>query len=496
MSQVVYQIGKVIEKFDSDEDSEEIPEEVSGDTSDCIDFDLYDKGINEITEGLNMEYHPILSNENLGSDGNFDKINLISNDRLLLDIKDEGNIVSGYSYGTAQISSSKEIGPVEISTTIKGLGNEETVINIINTLKHDKTSIFSPTGPSTILFDKNGNFDLFLIAHDSKNRPTFVENEERFLLSPVNDIIKIQKDQTFAHANFHSDSFGTDTEDSIILNAVPIGISADKNLEAESIFDREPSSSLKMVFPYNEFDVRSDLQYTGIVQLIDLRGNPLGSSSLVKVKIESENSDLIDIPRFVDIQAGNSYAEFPIKVNGKKGSVSLSAHANGVIGSEASLSIKSFLNKLSVSTSVIEEPITPGESLEVKIYVDSEELEPISGVELHIKNDGNSTILPASIKTQDDGSAKIHLTAGNEPTLSFQVFATAEGYVEEQKSFEFTVDAVQIQSEEALVLGLPEWVLYVGLAAIVVIVAAIGVFLKKPKQSLEDEEEEIFEEDI
>jgi len=69
-------------------------------------------------------------------------------------------------------------------------------------------------------------------------------------------------------------------------------------------------------------------------------------------------------------------------------------------------------------------------------------------------------------------------------------------YGEEQTSFEFTVDATQIELEENLVLGLPEWALYVGLGAIAVIIAAIALFLKKPKQNLEDEEDEIYEDDI
>jgi len=400
------------------------------------------------------------------------------------------------TFGTAEISSSKETGSVLLATTITGIGTAESKINIVNTLKHEKTVIFSPAGPNTILFDKNGNFDLFLVSLDTKGRPTFVEDETRFLLSPVNEIIEISTDQTFAHANFHSDSFGTDSEDKIILDAIPMGISADQSLETKTSFEREPSSSVKVILPYDELDVSSDQPYTGIIQLIDMRGNPLKASSNVKVKIETLNSNLVEIPRFVDIQAGTSYTEFPIQVNGKQGTLKLSANANGVIGSSGSLEIKSFLNKLSITTSVIEEPIPPGESLEVKIYVDSEKLEPIQGAELRIEG-SNTTITPTSIKTQDDGSAKIHLTVGNEPTLSFQVFASAEGYVEEERNFEFTVDAAQIESEKALVLGLPEWVLYVGLAAIAVIVVTIMLFLKKPKQSLEDdEEEEIFEEDI
>ena len=493
-----YQIGAVLQIPEEDSDLYEELRfgEINGKNSDCIDFELFDAPINIITEGAgDLEYRPILSNENLVSKGEFGKINLVSSDGLLLNIEDAGKITAGYAYGTAEISSSKETGPVLLSSTITGIGSADSETSIINTLKHEKTIIFSPTGQDTILFDKNGNFDLFLVSLDTKGRPTFVEDNIRFLLSPVNEIIEISTDQTFAHANFHSDSFGTDSEDAIVLDAIPIGISADQSLTTKTSFQREPSSSVKVILPYDELDVSSNQPYSGIVQLIDVRGNPLKASSDVTVKIETLNSNLVEVPRFVDIQDGTSYTEFPIQVNGKQGKLNLSVNANGVVGSSGGLEIKSFLNKLSINTGAIEEPIPPGESLEVNIYVDSEKLEPIKGAELRIEGN-NASITPVNIKTQDDGSAKIHLTAGNEPTVSFQVFATAEGYVEEQRNFEFTVDAAQIQPEETLVLGLPEWVLYVGLAAIGVIVAAIVVFLKKPKQSLEDEEDEIFEEDI
>ncbi|MFB5598494.1 MAG: hypothetical protein ACE5RJ_05730, partial [Nitrosopumilaceae archaeon] len=493
-----YQIGTVIAIPDEEDDIYEELRigEITAENSDCIDFERFDAPINVITENEGeVEYHPILSNEYLVSEGNFEKINLVSSDGLLLDIENAGKIDSGYSYGSAEISSSKEVGSVLLSSTITGVGSAETTTSIVNTLKHEKTVIFSPTGPNTILFDKNGDFDLFLVSLDSRGRPTFVEDETKFLLSPANEIIKINTDQTFAHSNFHSDSFVSDIEEKITLNAVPIGISADQSLETSISFNREPSSSVKVIFPYSELDVSSDRPYSGIVQLIDVRGNPLKASSDVKVKIETLDSNLIEIPRFVDIQTGTSYSEFPIQVNGKQGNVNIAVNANGVIGSTETLEIKSFLNKLSISTGVVEEPIPPGESLEVKIYVDSDKLEPIAGAELRVEVD-NATITPTNIKTQNDGSAKVHLTVGNEPKLSFQVFATAEGYVEEQRNFEFTVDAIQIEPEKTMVLGLPEWVLYVGLAAIVVIVAAIVVFLKKPKHNLEDEEEEIFEEDI
>jgi len=76
------------------------------------------------------------------SKGGFEKINLISSDGLFLNIDYAGKIDAGFAYGTAEISSSKETGSVLLATTITGIGTAESKINIVNTLKQIKISIF------------------------------------------------------------------------------------------------------------------------------------------------------------------------------------------------------------------------------------------------------------------------------------------------------------------------------------------------------------------
>jgi len=79
--------------------------------------------------------------------------------------------------------------------------------------------------------------------------------------------------------------------------------------------------------------------------------------------------------------------------------------------------------------------------------------------------------------------------------VSFEVFATSEGFIEDQKLFSFDVDSSQVIQDDMNVLGLPEWVVYVGIAAMIVIGGVLALFFKKPKQNLEDDEEEIYEEE-
>ena len=392
----------------------------------------------------------------------------------MLNIEGAGNVDSATSYGTAVIISGQETGSATLSATIKGIGSATYETSIVNTLKHDKTMIFSPIGSNTILFDKNGKFDLFVIALDSKDRPTFVEDKAKYLLLPINELVEIEKGKTFAHSNFPSESFATSDVDPVMMEAIPVGVSAQESLKAVSSYERNPSSQVQIILPYSEIDANSNVPYTGIVQLVDFTGNPIIVSNDLKIKIESvlpEGADeIVQTPRFATINEGSSYTEFDITPFGMIGSSVMKANANGVIGTEVDFETRSFLTQLSISTGVVNEPLVPGETIELRIYVDDEYLESVPGASLKIVSDGHGTVTPLNIKTESDGSAKIHFTPSrNQDTMSLQIFVTAEGYVEDQKTFEYIINSEG--SGSALELGVPDWIVYIGIAIIVVIVA-------------------------
>jgi hypothetical protein len=253
---------------------------------------------------------------------------------------------------------------------------------------------------------------------------------------------------------------------------------------------------VKIILPYNEMDANTEQTYNGIVQLIDFNNNPIQTSRNLQVKINSTNSELIDIPRFVNIEEGNSFGIFSIDTSGEIGQSMISANVNGIVGSQQEFKTKSFLTKLKISTGIVNEPITPGEPVELKLFVDDQYLESVEGASLKIVPDSNTTITPTNIKTENDGSAKLHFTAQpGAPTISLQIFATAEGYVDEQRTFEFSVVTNDPSSLPTLELGFPDWIVYIGIAAILVIGTVIFIFLKKPKQLTEDEYEEVYDDE-
>ena len=486
----IYQIGAIIDLPETEEAEVE-------DDEPCIDLERFDVDPND--ESKEVEFHPILSNENLSSEGSYQKINLISSNNLLLNIEDAGSVDSATSYGTAVIVSGQETGSATLSATIKGIGSATYETSIVNTLKHDKTMIFSPIGSKTILFDKNGKFDLFVIALDSKDRPTFVEDKAKYLLLPINELVEIEKGKTFAHSNFPSESFATSDVDPVMMEAIPVGVSAQESLKAVSSYERNPSSQVQIILPYSEIDANSNVPYTGIVQLVDLTGNPIIVSNDLKIKIESvlpEGADeIVQTPRFATINEGSTYTEFDITPFGMIGSSVMKANANGVVGTEVDFETRSFLTQLSISTGVVNEPLVPGETIELRIYVDDEYLESVPGASLKIVSDGHGTVTPLNIQTESDGSAKIHFTPSrNHDTMTLQIFAAAEGYVEDQKTFEYIINSEG--SGSALELGVPDWIVYIGIAIIVVIVAVMFLFLKKPKRTADEEDEiELFEDD-
>ncbi|MCE9617745.1 MAG: hypothetical protein K8Q88_05225, partial [Nitrosarchaeum sp.] len=236
---VTYQIN-AIENDDDDVDEE--GDIITEETTDTEDEDKIILSMDDLTDG---EFYPIQTNENYYADGYVKKLDVISGDNNLVTVKDIGKIEVGNSFGTAIISAGQKSGTVLISASVQGVGSDSVLTEVINTLEQKEARIFSPTGQDSILFDRDGNFDVFLIAIDSQDRPKVLKHDSKYLITPTNGIIEIKKDSTFAFSKLHSDSFTlTEEENQIILKVVPIGEGADLSLETEKTFATQPSSKM------------------------------------------------------------------------------------------------------------------------------------------------------------------------------------------------------------------------------------------------------------
>ena len=433
--------------------------------------------------------YPVQTKENLYSDGYVQKINVISSDDELAQITDGGKIVSSYSFGTAEISSGQKTGPLTISVSVNGVGTGSFSTNVINTLEQKEVRLFSPTGEDSLIFDRDGFFDIFLIALDGDQRPKVMKETEKYLVTPTNGLIEIAKGSTFTFTQLRSDSFDVSVgETTIELIVEPIGEKANSDLEGSKTFISKPSSQLEVILPLGKINAEHS-ENIGIIQLVDLQGNPVLPKFNVKSKIVSSQNSVIQIIDDSVIPIGSSYATFPIKTTGSVGDSIISASAKGVNGTSIKINVASSQTQLQISTGGLADEIPVNEPVEFKLFVDDENLDSVSGASIKIITDESVVITPEVVRTGSDGSAIISLTAFEGPNISFDIIATAEGYAEGKDNFVVNVDAPE-RVFDSIDLELPEWIIYIVIGGILMVGVVVFMFLRKTKTTSEEEWEE------
>ena len=451
-----------------------------------------DKIIYQIDDLEDGEFYPVLANENYYGNGYVQKLDIISGDNEKIIISDKGKIKSSYSFGTAIISSGQKSGQVLLSASIQGVGYDSVLTEVVNTLEQKEIKLFSPIGENSILFDLNGFFDVFLIAIDGNDRPKVLKSDSKYLVTPTNGLIEINKDSTFTFSRLHSDSFDVSEGETIDLTVIPIGENADLSMEITKTFITRPSSKISVILPLSNINA-DHVNNIGIAQIVDLQGNPIVPSFDVKSKIVSSEEKIIQIIDDAVIPSGISYETFPILTTGSIGQSTIFASAQGVIGTEIDLRTISSLNQLKIFTSGLGDQISVDQQIEIKLFVDDENAESVSGAYVKIITDENSLVIPDVIKTKSDGSAIFRLTAFEGPDISFEIIATAEGYAEGKDTFTVNVDTSQ-RMFNAIDLELPDWIIYIFIGGILMVGVVVFMFLKKSKTNLEEDwedEEEI-----
>ncbi len=265
-------------------------------------------------------------------------------------------------------------------------------------------------------------------------------------------------------------------------------------LESATSFGSQISSSIEVMLPFENLDAKSEVAYNGVVQLKDLLGNPSTATKDLRIQLSLDGADIVIIPEHVTISQGSSYATFPITANGQKGDADISASIKGVIGTETKISTISNDPKLKIFVEGLEIPLNIGEPSELTVFVDDDSANSVPGASVKFVTDAGVTITPSSTRTDETGSVTVDVTVDEGELVSIEILASASGYSDGKQSFDYSVAGSSIGGFE---LGLPDWVLYVGVAAVIGIGVVLVVFLKKPKASNEDEEEEYeYEEDI
>ncbi len=344
-----------------------------------------------------------------------------------------------------------------------------------------------------MIFDRDGYFDVFLIALDGKERPKVMKESGKYLITPTNGLVEIAKGTTFTFAQLRSDSFDISVgKSNILLTVEPIGENADLKLEGKKAFTTQPSSQIQISLPLAKINSNHQ-ENLGVIQLVDLQGYPVIPKFNVKSKITSSENSVVQIIDDSIIPAGSSYATFPIKTTGSVGTATISASAKGVNGTSSIINAASSQMQLQIFTGGLVDVVKVDDPIEFKLFVDDENAESVPGASIKIITKGDAVISPEVVRTSSDGSAIVSLTAFEGPNISFDIIATAEGYAEGKDSFTVNVDSPD-KTFNGIDLELPEWIVYLVIGGILMIGVVVFMFLKKSKADLEEdweEEEEI-----
>jgi hypothetical protein len=463
----------------------------SSSSNDDDDLDVLIFGIDNLEEGNN---YPIQANEDYRATGLIQLLDVISGDNSLATVTDAGNIRPSYSYGIATVNTGQKSGEFLISANIKGIGSGSFLSEVVNTLEQKRIVAFSPTGEKSILINRDGSFDLFLVALDGVDRPKVLDYDKKFLVTPTNGIVDLKEGTTFTLTTLQSESFNLKNGGSVVIKAESIGQQNEEALESTTVFNTQLSSKINVLFPIDNLDIEKE-EHVGVVQLTDLQGHPIETFSDMKVKISSTNESILTINEDSVIKKGESYVEFPIDVMQKIGTVNVSAATRGVVPSGTEINTSTSASSLSVFTSGLIEPIPVNEEIQVKIFVDDDFADSVAGATVKINPDTNATTSVDLVRTDSDGSATFGLTALNGPEITINFEATADGYKDGRKSLDIVVDTPPGGTSVAE-LNLPTELVYVIIGGIVVVIIVVVLFLKKSKEPMEDEEEPWEDDDI
>ena len=498
---MTYQTSAIVSKEDEGEEADEDITLIT--IEDFADGDLFPVMPSESYSSKENSAHPSVDN-----------LKITTTDDKILKIIETGSISKPSSFGTALIETGHKTGPVTLSVSLKGVGTGSATTTIINPIKPTETLIFSPIGEKTLTFNNKGNSDILFVLLDDSGRPTTHENNIQYVLEPVNTIINIEPGQTFVRAEINSDSFGKGAIfDDVIwiedlnadglqdpeetrpaikthINTTPIGINEKDELKIAEDFEvKSVPATVQITLPFESIvtDANPKTERFGIVEIVDLYGNPVTVLRDTLVKLSSSNAEVIDVPPLITIPEGKSFAQIPFKILGEEGISTIMVNSTGsTFGSDVEIQIIQMLKRLSMFL-----PEAPDMNINVQypleFFVDDNYGESIEDVELtFIANDG--TVTRESARTDESGRAEVNFTpTGPSPTLS--IIAFKDNYLDAEETLVF--NAIVEEEDTGTFLGLPPWALYAAIAGVAGGIGGVAfLIIRKPKVKAEAGEEE------
>jgi hypothetical protein len=271
-----------------------------------------------------------------------------------------------------------------------------------------------------------------------------------------------------------------------------VGSGAIYEIDSEKTFKIQPSASIKIILPNQILGVTTS-DNLGVVQLVDLQGNPIVASKNIPVKILSSDDAVLRITDLPTIQKGYSYAYFDIETLEKIGTSTLTASAKGIIPSSLEIKTLPSASTLVVSVGNLPESLKIDEPYEITVYVDDSNQNSIDGARVKASSNDMIKFENNEIRTGNDGSAKLNVTASEGTQINISLEASKDNYIDAVKTV--TLDVSSGTTKDSMSLSdfeFAPWMIYVAVAAIAVVGIFVMLFFRKRKEIEEwPEEDEI-----
>jgi len=478
---VVYQTGAV-EDDDDDVDTVTDSDDETGVINPRVIDDLEDGDVFPVQSGLKFT--------GTGSEAN---MKITSSDNSILEIVSVGRlgdteaIATASGYGVATIQTGQKTGEVTITVSMDGWGVGSAKTTVVNIVEATQTVIFSPAD-NTILLDEEGKFELLFLALDVTNRPTSSEKVIKYLVKPVNELVEIQLQKNFVTKQF---SAGPIISNLTSINAVQVGIDSNPDLEITTEFKITPTSTVKVILPFERMMGTNQIDPIGIVQMVDYYGNPIQTTKNNSVTLSSSNEGVLTVPKTVTIPAGSSFVNFPITTTpDTSGTITISSSAKNMQGSSTQLFVETLAKQLKLFVLNPADDINPGQDNTVQIFVDDERAKPVSNVIITLTTSDDASATPDRMTTNSNGEVSFIFKAETGPTASFTIKASKVGFESAEKTVKLDVSGSEAVIEKEADDSTPI-IIYavVGVAVLTAAAMVYFIFLKPRKKSLEDEEE-------
>jgi hypothetical protein len=257
-------------------------------------------------------------------------IKLVSSDPSVIKLPIEEVVLkSGESTTKVEVKSTDKAGFSAITAVAEGVASHTATVNTLKMDSLEPTRLALYAAPSSFIPDPRFVGMVYIQLLNSQSLPVVSNFDTPVDLSSSDTTIG--KISSYAVIPAHSSGILVEFVPQKNVGTTKLEASAPGLAPAELVVKVEGPVAQKILVEFAP-DILPAINYNDAmmsVQLVDNDGKPMKAAQNLRVTLRSSDTSVAEVPQYVDIVAGHSYATTFIKAKGKVGSVTITASATG-----------------------------------------------------------------------------------------------------------------------------------------------------------------------